>query len=963
MTDWGRGAGSGGRQSHVAEAPPIVDSAARRRAFPTPDPRPLAPILVLAVCAIVLHRDGLFGGPAFYERDTQLFYYPLAQWVGEQLRAGSYPLWLPGTFTGYPIFADGELGLLYLPQIVLLFALPGPLAIVWLRVVHAFLAGVFTLWFLRSLRLGPGAALGGALVFAFGSFLTAQMHHENVVRSAVWLPAVLACYEHSQRAAHWRRSVGWLALGALAFAQSALGLHVQPVLMSTLAIAAYAVFKAVVHSRRARWAMAAAAGLGAGGVALAAAQLLPLGEWALVSSRRGGVDYEFGSAFGLAPENLATVLFPFFFRLTDGVTWWSLWQQWETELYVGVPTLALLVLGIVFARRIEVIYFVVLGVVALLIGMAHYAPLVNLHLVLWSIPGFSFLRAPGRFSYLVVFACACLAAFGLEVLLARRMRLVIALSGALPPIGLLAALLALLPSWRGWLEADPARARAFVESTYLAARAQYPIDPQLVVTGLLASLDLSNLKTAWTLALLLLTALGFVAWLELGRRHAVLGQSVLVGLIAVDLLVFASDFHPKMPLASLVPELPQGVSAGQRVLLYSPPDLPRFEPNQLLTSGVAAVEGYSSLPSQRHVEVYAETVQQPALFDLWAAQTIIEPIGPPDARSVNGVSFRTQHPLLAGFGGAAPSVLRVPADVGPVSAVRIVGTLSYAFNVPQGTSVATLVFGDQSVPLRAGIELAERAYDRPSLRGMVQHARPTVALDFEEATPQGEAYTAHLYQAELPLSPGAARTITMTPTDPAVLVQLYGVALVTSTGTRSLELVDRDGLRRVSPMVLTNDRALARAFTLPRSQSFSPARHPGLTATQLVASPDVDVHRQVLVENDPSAPAEPGSSTAEAAPARLVELGPNGVQVIANVEVPSYLIVTDFYHRGWTAYVDGRPSRVYIADALFRAVSIEPGQHVVELRFEPLSHLLGALISALTLLADLALIAWGMRNR
>jgi hypothetical protein len=919
--------------------------------------------LVIALCAIALHRDGLFGGPAFYERDTQLFYYPLAQWVGEQLRAGSYPLWLPGIFTGYPIFADGELGLLYLPQVVLLLALPTPLAIVWLRVLHAFLAGLFTLWFLRSLHLGPGAALGGALVFAFGSFLTTQMHHENVVRSAVWLPAVLACYERSVRPVPRRRALGWIALGALAFAQSALGLHVQPVLMSALAIGSYALFKAVVQHRLARWSIVAAAAIGVGGVALATAQLLPLGEWALVSSRRGGVDYEFGSAFGLAPENLPTILFPFFFRLTDGSTWWSLWQQWETELYVGIPTLALVVLGIVFARRIEVTYFVLLGVIALLIGMAHYAPLVNLHQLLWSIPGFSFLRAPGRFSYLVVFACACLAAFGLEVLLARRIRLVIALTAALPPIGLLAALLALLPSWRGWLVADPTRARSFVESTYLAARAQYPIDPQLVVSGLLASLDLTNLKTAWTLAMLLLTALGFVAWLELGRRHAILGQSVLVGLIAVDLLVFAADFHPKVPLASLAPELPQGVSVGQRVLLHGPTDLPRFEPNQLLSGGVGGVEGYSSLPSQRHVEVYAETTQQPALFDLWAAQTILEPLSPPDGRTVNGVSLRTEHPLLAGFGGATPSVLRVPTDVGAIQSVRVVGTLSYAFNVPQGTTVATLAVDNQQLPLRAGIELAERAYDRPSLRGLVQHARAAVALDFEEATPQGEAYTAHLYQTELPVAAAAARSVTLTPTDPNVLVQLYGVALVTTTGTRSFDLGDRDGLRHVSPAVIANDRALARAFVLPRAQSFSPARHPGLTATQLVTSPDVDVHRQVLIENDPSTPSEPGPGRVEAVPARLVDVGPNGVQVIASVDAASYLVVTDFYHRGWTAYVDGRPSRVYIADALFRAVSIEPGQHVVELRFEPPSHLLGALVSLLTLAVDLGLIVWGLRVR
>jgi hypothetical protein len=924
--------------------------------------------LVIAACAMVLHRDGLFGGPAFYERDTQLFYYPLAQWVGEQLRGGVYPVWLPGIFTGYPIFADGELGLLYLPQVVLLFALPAPIAMVWLRVLHAFLAGLFTFWYLRTLRLVPAAALGGALVFAFGSFLTAQMHHENVVRSAVWLPAVLACFERALCAPARRQATGWVALGALAFAQAAVGLHVQPVLMSALAIAAYALFKALAKRSRARIVLVVMVGIGVGGLALAAAQWLPLGEWALVSSRRGGVDYEFGSAFGLAPQNLPTMLFPYFFRLPDSSTWWSLWQQWETELYVGIPTLALMVVGIVFARRIEVVFFAALGGVSLLIGMAHYAPLINLHQLLWSVPGFSFLRAPGRFSYLVVFACACLAALGLQVLLARRARLVIALVGAVPAVGLLAGLLAVLPPWRGWLAADPGRARDFAESTYLATRAQYPIDPQLVVTGLLASLDLSNPKTAWSLGLLLLTALGFVVWLGLGARRASIGQSVLVGLIAVDLLVFSSDFHPRTPLASLVATLPPGISAGQRSMLLAPTDLPEFEPNQLVTAAVGAMEGYSSLPSQRHVEVYAETQVQPSLFDLWAEQIIIAPPNPADVHTINGVRFRAGHPLLVGFGGSSPSVMRIPADLGPVEAIRLIGTLSYAFDVPQGTPVATLEVagpvGTESLPIRAGIELAERAYERPSLRGLLQHARPTVALDFEEATREGEAYVGHLYQAEIRLAqPLAASTIALTATNPNVLVEVHGLALTTSTETRSLDLGDRDGLRRLSSNVIENTRSLPRAYVLPRAQAFSPARHPGLTATQLVASPDVDVHRQVLIENDATAPAEPGPAVVDAVAARLVDIGPNAVQVVASADVPSYLVVADFYHRGWIAYVDGRQTRVFIANALFRAVAIEPGQHVVELRFEPLSHTLGAAISFLTLLLTLGLLVWGRRSR
>src|SRR5258708_3991702 len=104
--------------------------------------------------------------------------------------------------------------------------------------------------------------------------------------------------------------------------------------------------------------------------------------------------------------------------------------------------------------------------------MAHHAPFFNVHQLLWSVPGFSFLRAPGRFTYLVVFACACLAAFGLQALSQRRLRVVVALVGGVPSVALLAALLALLPTWRTFLLGDSALARAVVESTYLSARAQ-----------------------------------------------------------------------------------------------------------------------------------------------------------------------------------------------------------------------------------------------------------------------------------------------------------------------------------------------------------------------------------------------------------------------------------------------------------------------------------------------------------
>jgi len=926
-------------------------------------------IAAIAACAVILHRDGLVGGPAFYELDTRLFYYPLADWVAQQLHAGSYPLWLSGIFTGYPIFADGELGLAYLPQVALLYLLPAPVAMVWLRVLHAFLAGLFAHLYLRTLRLEPLPALGGALVFAFGSFVTAQMHHENVVRSAVWLPAVLLCAERALFRVP-RSLFVWAGLGALAFAQAALGLHVQPVLMLALALGAYSVFRAFVPSfnaehptRNAYVPLITGAAIVLGGLALAAAQWLPLGEWALVSSRRGGVDYEFGSAFALATQNLATIVFPYFFRLPDATTWWSLWQQWETELYVGIPTLALVIVGIVFGRRTELLYFVPLAALSLLIAMANYAPFFNLHQLLWSVPGFSFLRAPGRFTYLVVFACACLAAFGLQALSQRRLRVVVALVGGVPSITLFAAVLALLPTWRALLSSDPVRARALVESIYLSARAQYPIDPQLVVDGLLSSLDFGNPKTAWSLALIGLTCLCFVGWVALGHARTILGQGLFVGLLAVDLLVFASDFHPRAPLASLVPRLPAGLTSGQRVLLHDAVDLPSLEPDQLLADGVETVQGYSSLPSQRHVELDVATSAQPGLFDLWSAPLVVEPTRPADLRVVDGVRFRANHPLASGFGGALPARFNVPGAISAVNGIRLVGTLSYAFQAPQGSTVATVSLdGAPSIPLRAGIELAERAYDRPSLVGLVQHAKAPVALDFEEATPEGEAYIAHLYRVDLPVS-SSPMTITITPTDPKVLVEIQGIALISANGlTFSLDIGHRDGFTRVNDEVLKNSDALPRAFVLPRAQAFSPARHAGLTATQLVASPDVNLHTMLLVEGDSNTPSDPSGSQAAIAATSVQDLGPNVVRVTASADVPSYLVLDDFYHRGWTARIDGQPAKVFIANALFRAVAIDPGVHEIEFRFEPLSLVLGTVVSGVSLLVVLTLIAWGLRR-
>ena len=66
--------------------------------------------------------------PIFFGRDTTTFYYPLTLWAADELKAGRLPLWTPLIFGGYPIFADGEIGLLSPFQALLLTTLEMPLA-------------------------------------------------------------------------------------------------------------------------------------------------------------------------------------------------------------------------------------------------------------------------------------------------------------------------------------------------------------------------------------------------------------------------------------------------------------------------------------------------------------------------------------------------------------------------------------------------------------------------------------------------------------------------------------------------------------------------------------------------------------------------------------------------------------------------------------------------------------------
>jgi hypothetical protein len=90
----------------------------------------------------------------------------------------------------------------------------------------------------------------------------------------------------------------------------------------------------------------------------------------------------------------------------------------------------------------------------------------------------------------------------------------------------------------------------------------------------------------------------------------------------------------------------------------------------------------------------------------------------------------------------------------------------------------------------------------------------------------------------------------------------------------------------------------------------------------------------------------------------IVSVRENGskLDMRASMANGGWIVISESAWNGWRASIDGAPTPVRIANATFLGVHVPKGVHHVRLVYRPLSFVLGAAISAATLLALAALV-------
>ncbi|HEX2185853.1 MAG TPA: hypothetical protein VHN78_10150, partial [Chloroflexota bacterium] len=361
-----------------------------------------------AVTAVVLLFQALTYGAVRWQDDTKYFYFPLLSTLAAALKAGHLPLWEPGIFGGYPLFADGEAGMLYPLHVLALRLLEPGQALVVLRLVRFYLAGAFTYAFLRTTGAGRTGALAGGLAFMLSGFMVAQVVHENLDSGMIWLPLTLHFVERALRTPGPRRPL-LASFAGVALAMQALAVHVQVCLFTGLAVLAYLGWRVLCGPvpsppkplsiwEKGRTGMGIGAAMGATAAGLCAVQLLPLLDLAERSARGHGISLTAATINSVTPFRLLTILFPHLLTYPDGASF-GYWVPWEVTVDVGLPSLFLAAIALLARRDRYVAFFALLAGLALVLATGRYGPPWVVQLT-QEILGRHGLRSPGRFAFL-----------------------------------------------------------------------------------------------------------------------------------------------------------------------------------------------------------------------------------------------------------------------------------------------------------------------------------------------------------------------------------------------------------------------------------------------------------------------------------------------------------------------------------------------------------------------------------
>lgn len=180
--------------------------------------------------------------------DQYLMFVPQHEFLYQHWQQGHFPLWNPYIACGVPNLGSFQ-GAQLFPINLLLLPIPPFHAAALAAFIKLFLAGWFTMLYLRQLGVSHGGALLSGLVFSLSGFMIVWLGHPHV-NSAMWLPLMLYLNERFFQCLREKQSVIPVCAGhALVLACVLTGGHPPTMIHVLLFDGIYFLFRWLGHFR------------------------------------------------------------------------------------------------------------------------------------------------------------------------------------------------------------------------------------------------------------------------------------------------------------------------------------------------------------------------------------------------------------------------------------------------------------------------------------------------------------------------------------------------------------------------------------------------------------------------------------------------------------------------------------------------------------------------------------------
>jgi hypothetical protein len=534
-------------------------------------------ILVLLSLVLLFFWRAAFLGEVFYFLDNAVLNFPIRSFFAQNLKRFRLPLWCPYIYSGFPLFAEGQAGPLYPPNLILYILLPPWLAYSYNAILHYFLAGLFMYLFLRVLSLQRISSFIGALAFMLSGFIVTHLLHINHLNTAVWLPLILFFMERGFKTGRRLNFVyAGLALGAqflaggfqtslyillalalyllsrivivfwslnrkLSIAESIVislilitglrGIPIQTSQRILLLLGFYFIGKVITLL----WYSGQRQNIGeiiinsfivlGVGFGIGAVQLIPTYELSKMSYRSGGLPYEIATVSSLPLKHLFTFLMPDFYgNHMKGRAWADFGNYWETCLYTGVFPFLLSIIAVALRRDKYTYIFGGFALLCWLLAMGANTPLYRL---IYPLPGFRHMRIPSRFSYLISFWIAGLGALGFDHIIKmdlKRNREVVKVL----KISLIAFSLIVAAFYLSVFLKEPHIVKAIKKTTLVHDERAYKM----------------FIKSITPSVMIIILSAGLLALYFMGKIRRETFVTAVAGVLIVDLFWFGAGFNP-----------------------------------------------------------------------------------------------------------------------------------------------------------------------------------------------------------------------------------------------------------------------------------------------------------------------------------------------------------------------------------------------------------------------------------